>query len=80
VSEPTHLIVVMAFNRNPDGTLRPAFDPVMFDNERQAERAAKEIRHKHAGIIAWSRKADMGLGEYGEPVEIFRFGEIPELE
>lgn len=80
MSEPTHMIVVQAFNRNPDGTLRPAFDPVMFDNETQALRAAKHIQDQHAGVIAWSRKADLSLGEYGDPVEIYRWGEVPEME
>lgn len=80
MADPTHMIVVMAFNRNEDGTLRKAFEPVMFDNEDQAEAAAREISGNHAGVIAWSRKADLSLGEYGDPVEIYRAGEVPELE
>lgn len=80
MAEPTHMIVLMAFNRNPDGTLRPAFEPVMFDNELAALNGAKYIAPKHAGVIAWSRKADLSTGEYGEPVEIYRSGEVPEME
>lgn len=80
MADPTHMIVVMAFNRNEDGTLRRAFEPVMFDNEDQAEAAARAIEGNHAGVIAWSRKADLTLGEYGDPIEIYRSGEVPELE
>lgn len=80
MADPTHMIVLMAFDRNPDGTLRPAFDPVMFDNESQALKAAKHIEGNHAGIVAWSRKADLQLGEYGDPVEIYRSGDVPDIE
>ncbi len=80
MADPTHMIVVMAFNRNPDGTLRKAFEPVMFDNEDQSEAAARELQDNHAGVIAGSRKSELTLGEYGEPVEIYRYGEVPEME
>lgn len=81
MSDPTHLIVLAAFDRSDDdGLLRPAFDPVTFDNEDQAKRAAELLVGKHTGIVAWSRKADLDLGEYGDPHVIFRHGDVPEME
>lgn len=74
------LIVLMAFDKNDDGELVPAFEPRQLDDEARAKREAKAIADKHAGVIAWSRDADPAIGEYGEPSELFRSGEIPDLE
>lgn len=49
-------------------------------DEGRAVREAKMLVGKHAGIITWTREADPLAGEYGEPVELFRHGEVPELE
>ena len=35
---------------------------------------------KYAGIFAWSRSADPSIGEYGPPDEIFRWGDVPDME
>jgi hypothetical protein len=35
---------------------------------------------QYAGVVAWSREADPGVGEYGPPVIIFQSGDVPELE
>jgi hypothetical protein len=35
---------------------------------------------KHAGVIAWSRTAQPDIGEYGDPVELARYGEVPDME
>jgi hypothetical protein len=80
LSTPTHLIVVMAFDRGEDGTLGPAFDHREFPTEGRAIREAKMLAATHAGVIAWSREARLDVGEYGEPVELFRAGEVQEME
>ena len=41
---------------------------------------ARQLAEKHAGVIAWSREANMDLGEYGEPTILFQHGEVPDME
>lgn len=79
-SAPPKLIVVLAFDKDEDGTLGPAGQPQQFDSEDRARRLARDLSTRHAGVIAWSRTADPDLGEYGEPVELARYGEVPDLE
>ncbi len=74
------LIVVLAFDIGDDGMLGPAMDPVQFETEDRAKRHARDLSERHAGVIAWSRTADPDLGEFGEPVELVRYGDIPDLE
>jgi len=74
------LIVVMAFDRGEDGELATVFGPAEQQSEERAVRTAKALVGKHAGVIAWSREANMALGEYGPPVELFRHGEVPDLD
>ncbi|MFC7067491.1 hypothetical protein [Brucella rhizosphaerae] len=74
------LIVVAAFDRNDDGELVSAFDPVAFDTEGRALRTARSLEGKHTGIVAWSREADPDIGEYGPPAIIYQYGEIPDME
>ena len=74
------LIVVAAFDRNDDGDLIAAFDPIAFDSEGRALRAARALEGKHSGIVAWSREADPDIGEYGPPAIFYHFGEIPDME
>jgi len=74
------LIVLAAFNKNDDGELVPAFDPRQVDTEERATREARMIQDNHAGVIAWSREADLVLGDYGPPVVLFSKGEMPDLD
>lgn len=74
------LIVVAAFDKNGDGELIPAFDPVAFETEGRARRAAQALEGKHVGVVAWSREADPDIGEYGPPAVLFQCGEIPDME
>ena len=75
------LIVVIAFDPDPEtGELLPAMEPIQFDSAERAVRIAKDLALKHAGVIAWARTADPNIGEYGEPEELFRSGEIGEME
>jgi hypothetical protein len=74
------LIVVMAFDRDEEGELQPAFDPLEQQSEERAVRVAKDLASKHAGVIAWSRKANPSLGAYGEPTTLFVSGDVPDMD
>ena len=81
MTELKRLIVVMAFDPDPEtGEILPAMEPMQFDSEDRAVRKARELSTSHAGVIAWARSADPDIGEYGEPEELFRHGEIAEME
>ena len=71
--KPTKLIVAMAFVRDEEGELRPAFEPREMQSE---ERAAREARlwagsGPYAGTLAWSRTADLTNGVFGHPDVLF---------
>jgi hypothetical protein len=74
------LVVLMAFDRNEEGALQPAFEPRQMPDERRAIQSAKEMATRHAGVIAWSRSADARIGDYGPPVELYRAGDVPDLD
>lgn len=74
------LIVVMAFDRDSEGELQPAFDPMEQQSEERAIRTAQALASKHAGVIAWSREANPALGDYGEPKTLFLSGHVPDME
>lgn len=79
---PTKLIVYLAFVRDEEGELQPAFEP----REAQSEAAAKQQARilwstgKYAGAIAWWRSADLVNGEFGSPEILFSEGEVPDME
>jgi hypothetical protein len=56
------------------------FGPEQQQSEDRAVRIAKGLAEKHAGVIAWSRVADMALGEYGKPEVLFTAGAVPDME
>lgn len=74
------LILLAAFDKSDDGELVPAFDPRQVDTEERAKRDARLMADQCAGVVAWSRKADPSIGEYGPLVIIFQSGEVPELD
>ncbi len=81
MNTPNRLIVVMAFDPDPEtGDIQAAMEPMEFDSSDRAVRKAKELAGKHAGVIAWARTADPNIGEYGDPEELFRSGEIGDME
>lgn len=80
MSEGGKLVVVVAFDLDDEGNLRPAFEPREMPSEHRAKLTAQDLSHHHAGVIAWSRTANPQLGEYGEPVVIAKFGVVPEME
>lgn len=74
------LIVVMAFDRDDEGELMTVFGPAEQQSEDRATRTARSLADKHAGVIAWSREANIDLGEYGPPIVLFQRGDMPEME
>lgn len=74
------LIVVTAFDRDEEGELQAAFGPAEQPSEDRAVRTAKSLATKHAGVIAWSREANPKIGEYGEPIVLFKAGCVPDLD
>lgn len=61
------LIVVVAFDRIDGGELQAVFGPAEQQSEERAVRTAQALAPKHDGVIAWSREANLAIGEYGEP-------------
>ena len=78
--KPTKLIVLLAFDRSEEGELLPAFEPREMRDEGTAIRTAKEMARRHVGVIAWSRSADLLLGEFGPPVVLYQHGDVPDLD
>ncbi|MDB5586821.1 MAG: hypothetical protein JWP26_1791 [Devosia sp.] len=78
--KPTKLIVLLAFDRSEDGELLPAFEPREMRDEGTAIRTAREMARRHVGVIAWSRSADLLLGEFGPPVVLYQEGDVPDLD
>ena len=79
---PTKLIVYLALVLGDEGELQPAFEAHEAQSETQATQQARILwaSGKYAGAIAWWRSADLVNGEFGEPVVLFRQGEVPEME
>jgi hypothetical protein len=79
---PTKLIVTLAFVRDEEGELRPAFEP----REAQSEGAAKQQARllwssgNYAGVLAWWRSADLVNGEFGDPIVLFQEGDVPDMD
>ena len=80
VAVPTKLIVLMAFDRDDEGNLQPAFEAREMPDEERAVRTAKDMAKRHVGVIAWSRPARPDIGEFGEPTELWRAGDIPDMD
>lgn len=62
VTPPAKLIVVMAFEDDGEGGLRPAFDPTEFQNEGRATNDARTLSASYPAVIAWSREARPDVG------------------
>lgn len=74
------LIVVVAFDRDETGEMQTVFGPQDFQSEDRAVRQAKQLATQHAAVIAWSREANVDVGEYGEPTTLFQHGDVPDME
>jgi hypothetical protein len=81
-AKPTNLIVLLAFLRDEEGNLQPAFQPRELQSEDKAKMDARRMAAlgTYAGVITWSRTADLVHGEFGAPVVLFQHGDVPELE
>jgi hypothetical protein len=79
-AKKTKLVVLAAFDKGEDGELVPAFEPREMPSEERAVREARQMASRHVGVIAWSRPANPKMGEYGEPVLLFQFGDVPEMD
>ena len=80
MTTPTKLIVLVAFDRDEEGELQPAFEPREMPDERRARQVALEMKERHAGVIAWARNADPALGEFGPPDVLAVYGDVPDME
>lgn len=79
---PTKLIVYLAFVRDEEGELQPAFEAREAQSESTAKQQAAMLwgSGKYAGAIAWWRSADLVNGEFGDPVVLFQQGDVPDME
>lgn len=79
---PQKLIVVLAFVRDEEGELQPAFEPREVQSEDKAKQDARILAASgsYAGVIAWWRSADLVNGEFGDPVVLHQWGDIPEMD
>ncbi len=76
------LVVLSAFVRDEEGELRPAFEPRELPSADKAKMDARRMAAQgtYAGVISWSRSADLVNGEFGDPVVLFQHGEVPDME
>ena len=74
------LIVLLAFDRDEEGTLQAAFEPREMPDERRAVATARLMAHSHVGVIAWCRLANVALGEYGPAEVLYQAGDVPDLD
>lgn len=77
---PSKLVVLCAFDRDEEGALQPAFEPREMPDERRAVTLAREMSHRHVGVITWSREANPSIGEFGAPTILFQAGDVPEMD
>jgi hypothetical protein len=70
------LHVVQAFEAK-DGGIVPA-EPKACPSAHSARALAARLAQTHVGVIAWSRKGDPELGDWGPPEVLVRTGVIPE--
>lgn len=76
------LVVLLAFVRDEEGELQPAFEARELPSEDKARMDGRRMAAQgtYAGVIAWSRSADLVNGEFGEPVVLFQHGDVPTME
>ena len=67
--------VVVPFDRDPEGDLKPG-EAAEAPNARAAERRAAALALQHAGAVAFSRTGDPAVGEFRDAALLARFGEV----
>lgn len=50
-----------------------------FKTADEAKRRAEKLSDSVLGVLAFAQTADADAGEYLDPVELARFGEVPEM-
>ena len=78
--ESRHLIFLTLFDWSVVGKLMPAPCSRQFDTAEKALQEARLIADCHAGVMVWTRDADLYLREYGPPKVLFQSGNVPDLE
>ncbi|MGA0563652.1 hypothetical protein ACO2RV_14505 [Ancylobacter sp. VNQ12] len=69
--------VVLPFGRNDEGDLVPG-EGHELPSAMAVIRRAAAIAPQHAGVIAFSRDADLATGDYSPAVILARHGETPD--
>ena len=67
--------VVIAFDRDAEGELRPGEAREVMSSI-VAEHRARALALEHAGALAFSRIGDPATGEFQDAVILVRFGEV----
>jgi hypothetical protein len=70
------LHVVQAFEQREEGVT--PVEPKACQSAGAARSMATQLARTHVGVVAWSRKGDPDLGDWGPPEVLCRIGVIPE--
>lgn len=70
--------VVVPYGRNQEGDL-VAGEGQQAPSEAAARSKAVGLSTQHAGVVAFSREANLSTGEYEPAVVIARFGQTPDV-
>ena len=77
---PAKLIIMLSFVRSEEGDIVPFGEAMEMRYEAQAIRAAQAIASQRAGVIVRTRTADLVNGDFGDPVTLFKHGQVPDME
>jgi hypothetical protein len=75
---PIPFITVLAFDRDLEGNLVPAFDPRPMPDDLYAKVIALDLRGRHDGVVALKRTVDLAGGEQTEILAVY--GDVPPVE
>jgi hypothetical protein len=67
--------VVIPFDRNADGDIRPGAAQEAI-SAAAAERRARALAVEHGGAVAFSRCGDPVTGDFEDPIVLAQFGEV----
>ncbi|MEJ6784630.1 hypothetical protein [Aminobacter sp. Piv2-1] len=76
-AQPAKPAVVMAFNRDEQGGLTPAFPPREMQNQDAAVRFAKMIEDHHAGVVVWVGSTGTPADDRSPEIVLYRHGDVP---
>jgi hypothetical protein len=57
-----------------------AFEPRRMKGEDTAVYVAETMVNDYAGVVVWSREADVAVGEQGPSIILFQSGQVPEFD